>query len=78
MTNPRPMKSWGDVNLALNHLVRDGVIEGFRTNRDAKNADPEIALTISPDMKEAAALHAVRSTLTGAFADAVLSVEVAG
>ena len=72
------MKSWGDVNLALNHLVRDGVIEGFRTNRDAKNADPEIALMITAEMKEASALHAVRSTLTGAFEDTVLTVEVAG
>ena len=76
MINPRPMKSWGDVNLALNHLVRGGVIEGFRTNREAKNADPEIVLTISADMKEASALHAVRNVLTGAFADAMLSVEV--
>lgn len=26
------MGSWGDVNVALNRLVREGVITGFRTN----------------------------------------------
>ena len=26
------MASWGDVNAALNRLVREGVITGFRTN----------------------------------------------
>lgn len=26
------MGSWGDVNVALNRLVREGVITGFKTN----------------------------------------------
>lgn len=70
------MGSWGDLNMALNHLVREGIIEGFRTNRDVKNADPEIVLTITADMKEASPVHAVLGLLSGIFADAALSVEV--
>lgn len=72
----KPMRSWGDLNAALNALVHVGAIEGFRTNRDAKNADPAVVLIIAANMKEASALYAVRGVLTGAFADTTLSVEV--
>ena len=30
------MASWGDINAALNRLVREGVITSFRTNRGDK------------------------------------------
>jgi hypothetical protein len=29
--NGKPMQTWGDLNLALNGLVREGAIAGFRT-----------------------------------------------
>jgi hypothetical protein len=31
------MASWGDINAALNGLVREGVITGFKTNRGDKS-----------------------------------------
>ena len=33
------MASWGDINAALNGLVREGVISGFKTNRGDKSHD---------------------------------------
>lgn len=79
MTNnpARPMKGWGDLNAALNALVHEGVITGFRTNRSDKNSDPEIVISIRPDAKEVFAMRLVREALTGVFEDAELSVEVA-
>lgn len=32
------MASWGDINAALNGLVREGVIAGFKTNRGDKTS----------------------------------------
>lgn len=32
------MASWGDINAALNRLVREGVIAGFKTNRGDKTS----------------------------------------
>ena len=36
------MASWGDVNAALNRLVREGVITGFRTNLADPARGPEL------------------------------------
>ena len=33
------MASWGDINAALNRLVREGVIAGFKTNRSDKSRE---------------------------------------
>lgn len=76
MTKPaRPLRSWGDLNAALNGLVREGVIETFRTNRDVKDAVHAIVLVLASGVDEPTALRAARRVLTGVFADAVLSVE---
>lgn len=75
MSNGKPMRSWGDLNAALNGLVREGVIEGFRTNRDVRDAVHAIVLVLASGMDAPAALSAAQSVLTGVFADAELSVE---
>jgi hypothetical protein len=63
------MKSWGDLNLALNVLVRQGAITGFRTNRN-ENAPPVIWVTPPEGQNAGAALGAVECKLTGIFAKA--------
>jgi hypothetical protein len=70
------MKGWGDLNAALNGLVNEGVIVGFRTNREDKAADPSVAIRLHSGTKEAFAMRLVRDALTGPFADAILSVEI--
>ena len=39
------MGSWGDVNAALNRLVREGVITGFRTNLADPDRGPDLRIT---------------------------------
>ncbi|MDB5590265.1 hypothetical protein [Enterovirga sp.] len=42
------MASWGDINAALNRLVREGVIAGFKTNRGEKTQDSALHVNITP------------------------------
>lgn len=71
----KPMQSWGDLNVALNRLVREGVIESFRTNRADDRADPAVDVVASarcPDEVRGA----VKAVLTGVFAEATIRVLV--
>ena len=45
----RGMQSWGDLNAALNGLIREGAIAGFRTNRDT---DDEPVIWVTPPRRE--------------------------
>lgn len=42
------MASWGDINAAMNRLVREGVISGFRTNRGDKSHQAGLQVSIIP------------------------------
>lgn len=42
------MASWGDINAALNRLVREGVIAGFKTNRGEKSHDTGLHVSVTP------------------------------
>ncbi|TDR94387.1 hypothetical protein [Enterovirga rhinocerotis] len=42
------MASWGDINAALNRLVREGVIAGFKTNRGDKSSRDGLHVDIVP------------------------------
>ena len=42
------MASWGDINAALNRLVREGVISGFRTNRGEKVRPVALHVSVVP------------------------------
>ncbi|WP_375461050.1 hypothetical protein [uncultured Enterovirga sp.] len=44
----RKMASWGDINAALNRLVREGVIAGFKTNRGDKSLDSSLHVNVTP------------------------------
>lgn len=65
------MGSWGDVNAALNRLVREGVITGFRTNLADPARGPDLRITATApvvlDTKasgyDAAAIEQVRRTI---------------
>ena len=43
------MASWGDVNAALNRLVREGVITGFRTNISEPSSTLALHVVITTD-----------------------------
>lgn len=42
------MASWGDINAALNRLVREGVIAGFKTNRGDKSHQDGLHVSVVP------------------------------
>lgn len=42
------MASWGDINAALNRLVREGVITGFKTNRGDKSHQDGLQVSVVP------------------------------
>ena len=42
------MASWGDINAALNRLVREGVITGFKTNRGDKSHQDGLHVSVVP------------------------------
>ena len=42
------MASWGDINAALNGLVRDGLITGFKTNRGDKSHQDGLHVNVVP------------------------------
>lgn len=52
------MASWGDINAALNKLVREGAIAGFRTNRGDKSAQTHLHVTVTaPDGEDEEAVR---------------------
>lgn len=73
----KPMRNWGDLNIALNSLVREGRIGGFKTNREEKDARPRILVTVASDADADEAVRSVRSLLSGIFCNAEVTA-VAG
>ena len=56
----------GEVNVALNRLVRDGVLESFKTNFDADRIPgwvPEVTITISATANLARVLEQVDAAM---------------
>jgi hypothetical protein len=43
----KPARSWGDINLTLNRLVREGVIQGFKTNLSSPDRTAGLSVTIT-------------------------------
>lgn len=73
MTRPvAEMKNWGDLNIALNGLVRQEIILGYKTNRAEKSAAPSIEVSIDAGADQADVVRQVRGQLSGIFADAVV------
>jgi hypothetical protein len=60
------MASWGDINAALNRLVREGVIAGFKTNRGEKSHDAglHVNVTVKPEDDVESARGRIMSVLT--------------
>ncbi len=57
------MASWGDINAALNRLVREGVIAGFKTNRGDKSHLAGLHVDVIPSAGGDA--ESIRKTILG-------------
>jgi hypothetical protein len=78
------MASWGDVNAALNRLVREGVITGFKTNLANPDRGPELLVaataTVVADSDAAgydrAAVESIREVVANRLAALVENARV--
>lgn len=76
-SNPKAMASWGDLNIALNTLVKEGLIAGYKTSRADKNAEVSIEVSTPSGADQAEVVRRVRELLTGQFADAKVRTRAA-
>lgn len=44
-------RSWGDINLTLNRLVREGVIATFKTNLSSPDRTGGVSVVITPGLE---------------------------
>ncbi|MGA0593711.1 hypothetical protein [Enterovirga sp. CN4-39] len=65
---PKAPAGWGELNVALNGLVREGVIISYSTGMAAGSASVEVAIESGADQAEI--VKRVRGSLPPAFADA--------
>jgi hypothetical protein len=54
-------RSWGDINLTLNRMVREGVIAGFKTNLSSPDRSVGLRVTITPPAVSADEAEAIRA-----------------
>ena len=64
----------GRVNVAMNHLVREGVITGFKTNfgYDNETASPRVTIMVP----EGRSTEEVRSFVVDAIMEAAIGIDV--
>jgi hypothetical protein len=77
------MATWGDINLVLNRLVREGVITAFWTNLAEPRAAANLQVIVAPpadiDDSAAVAIQAlVQEKLARCAPDAVVTVDRSG
>lgn len=69
---PNPATGWGELNLALNGLVKAGVITGYKTNRADKGAEVGIEVSTAAGADQAEVVRRVREALPDRFSGAVV------
>ena len=65
---PKPPAGWGELNIALNGLVREGIIQSYKTGMSGEATSVEVAIESGADQAEV--VRRVRGCLPGAFAEA--------
>ena len=60
--------SWGDLNVAMNSLVREGVILSYTTGEKLRGVLTALNVGVDTGADEAEVLRRVRGALPGAFA----------
>ncbi|HMO30976.1 hypothetical protein [Enterovirga sp.] len=63
---------WGELNIALNGLVKAGVILGYRTTRPEAGGSAGIEVTTAAGADQAEVVSRVRDVLPDAFATATV------
>lgn len=68
----KTMAGWGDLNVALNGLVKEGVILSYKTSRPEKNTPAGIEVATAAGADQAEVVRRVRELLTGDFSEATV------
>ncbi|MDB5590826.1 hypothetical protein [Enterovirga sp.] len=67
---PKPVVGWGALNMALNGLVKEGLIASYKTVRPEKDAEVGVEVAIAPGADQAEIVRRVREVLPEAFSGA--------
>jgi len=65
---PKPPSGWGELNIALNGLVREGIIQSYKTGMSGETTSVEVEIESGADQAEV--VRRVRGSLPEAFAEA--------
>ena len=65
---PKPPAGWGELNIALNGLVREGVIQSYKTGMSGETTSVEVEIESGADQAEV--VRRVRGSLPPSFAEA--------
>lgn len=68
--NSNGVAGWGDLNIALNRLVKGGVILGYKTARPEAGGSVGVEVSTASGADQADVLRQVREALPEAFATA--------
>lgn len=74
---PKAMAGWGALNIALNALVREGLIVGYKTSRPEKDTPAGIEVATDKGADQAEVVRRVREILAGDFSDATVRTRTA-
>ena len=66
--NAKPRVGWGELNIALNSLVKEGVISRYSTGASGSGTSVEVSIESGADQAEV--VKRVRAALPTEFADA--------
>ena len=69
---PKAAATWGDLNVALNALVKEGMIVSYTTGRGDKTASTAIEVTTARGADQAEVVRRVREALPGEFSAATV------
>jgi hypothetical protein len=69
---------WGDLNKALNGLVRSGVIAGYTTGKVGKGEIPPVEVSVTPGADQAEVVRQVRAALPEALAETQIRTRADG
>lgn len=70
------MLGWGELNIALNRLVKDGTITGYRTARPEADGAASVEVTTATGADQADVVRRVREALPEAFSTASVRTRV--
>lgn len=69
---PKSLAGWGELNVALNGLVKGGAIRGYKTARAESGGSATIEVTTDRGADQADVLRMVREVLPESFSTAIV------